>query len=89
MIIYIIMNSELDDWNRLFNIINDENENFKQANEFTLPEENDIDGYPTLISIEKILKNHSYYLNKWLIIVRHVINLDDYNFEVKKKKKNS
>ena len=86
MIIYIIMNSELDDWNRLFNIINDENENFNQANEFTLPEENDIDGYPTLISIEKILKNHSYYLNKWLIIVRHVINLDDYNFEVKKKK---
>ena len=41
--------------------------------------------YQKLVSIETILKNKSYYQTKYLIITKHLINMDDYYLSLEKK----
>lgn len=82
------MNSEEDEWNKIFEIIDGEESNSDRDEK----QKNEKQSFPNLISIERILKDKFYYLNKWIIIIKHLVNLDDYYLaleEIIKKKEDA
>jgi hypothetical protein len=79
------------DWEELLNFNDDKSDNQNidlidleiNKNEKQLPiYQND---YQKLVSIESILKSKSYYQTKYLIITKHLINMDDYYLSLEKK----